>query len=883
MMSLRSRLANLWRNLIHKDRVEQELTKELEIYLEMLVEQKVNEGLQPAAARRAALIEMGGVEQVKESVREVRMGQSLATIWQDLRYGARMLWKQPGVTLVAALAMALGIGANTTIFSTVDALLLRPFNFAQQERLIVVWEQNLAVGNVRGAVAPGNFTEWQAQNQSCDQLVAIEQHYFNLADGDQPERFSGYRVTAGFFETLGVTAAHGRTFMPEDFVPGREQVIVLKHSFWQERFGADPQIIGRVVTINRQNFTIIGVMPPEFNYPYRSGRMWAPLVFDQAQRGERGNHYLEVLGRLKPEVSLAQAQADIGGIALRAQQQFPDTNGGRNAWVNSLTDDAVRGAAVAMPALIGAALFVLLIACANVANLLLASAAERQREMALRLALGATRFRLVRQLLTESVMLAVLGGTLGLLISLWAIKALAQGIPADFAIFIPGFDHLKLNRTVLAYTFLVSVLTGVLFGLAPAWQASKTNFNEALKGGGKGAIGGGARPRLRGALVVAEIALSLVLLISAGLLMRSFVTMLNADLGIRRENVLALEVALPRDSYQEENQCHEFYDQLLRRVESLPGVAAAGAINIVPISGGGDHSTTFQIAGRPAFAKGREPFVQHRVATPGYFNAIGTALHRGRLFTERDDDKAVRVVLVNETMARMFFPGQEPIGERLRFDGNETLEITGVVADVKNDDLEERADPTVYVPYTQAPWGTMNLIVHTNQEPTTLAAAVRNEVAALDRNLPVSRIKTLQQMLDERSSPKRLMTWTLGAFALVALLLAATGIYAVMSYVVAQRTHEIGVRMALGAGAADVLRLIVARGLKLTLLGLVIGLASALALTRALTYFLFGVTATDPLTFSSVALLLMVVALVACLVPARRATKVDPMVALRHE
>jgi putative ABC transport system permease protein len=809
----------------------------------------------------------------------------MQTLLQDLRYGTRMLLKQPGFTLVAVVTLGLGIGATTTVFSTVDALILRPFNFARQERLIVVWEQNLAVGNVRGAVAPGNFTDWREQNQTCEQLVAIEQHYFDLTDGDQPERFPGSRVTAGFFDVLGVRAAYGRTFLPEEHEAGRERVVVLKHEFWRQRFAADPSLVGRTLTLNGKAHTVVGVMPPGFNYPYRSGQLWTPLLFDQQMRTNRGGHFLEVVGLLKPGVSVAQAQADLREIAGRAGRQFPATNSGRNALVVSLTADAVRGTAVAMPTMVGAAILVLLIACANVANLLLARALSRRREIAVRLALGAGRWRLLRQLLTESLLLAGLGGALGLLLSVWLVDALARGIPADFAQFIPGWDHFGINRTALAFTLLASALAGVLFGLAPAWQAAQTNVNEALKEGGQGAAGAGARHRLRGALVVTEVALSLVLLTGAALLMRSFVNLLNADLGITPENVLALQVALPRADYKEESQRRDFYARLLSRVEHLPGVTAVGATNIVPLSGTGSNSLIFQIVGQPAFPEGREPFTQHRVATPGYFAAIGTALRQGRLFTERDDAQAPPVVLVNEAMARRFFPGREPVGGRLKFGGGEreTLEIVGVVADVKNDDLEERADPAVYVPYAQQPWGTMNLIVRAPQEPAHLAAAVRGEVRALDRHVPVSQVKTLRRMIDERASPKRVLTWTLGVFAAVALLLAAMGIYAVMSYAVSQRTPEIGLRLALGARGPDILWLVIRQGLRLTLTGVAIGLAGALALTRALSFFLYGVTATDPLTFTGAALLLAGVALVACWIPARRATRVDPMIALRYD
>ncbi len=804
---------------------------------------------------------------------------------QDIRFGLRMMRKNLGVTLVAILATAIGISANTTIFSTVHSLILQPFNFANQERLIVVWEHNPHADILRGSVAPGNFLDWRQQSRTCEQLVAIEQHYFDFTDGETPERFAGSQVTAGFFDVLGVKAAYGRTFLPEESEPGHEPVALLKYEFWQHRFAGDPDIVGQRLAINGQRFMVVGVMPADFDYPYHGGQLWTPLVFDQKAQNNRSGHSLEVMGLLKPETDIAQAQADLAEISQRAEAEFPETNSGRKARVVSLTDDAVRGTAIAMPTLIGAAVFVLLIACANVANLLLARATSRQKEIAVRLALGISRWRLVRQLLTESVLLSLAGGALGFLLSIWAVKALAQGIPEDFAKFIPGWNHFGINQSVFLFTLAASVLTGILFGLAPAWQALSTNVNEALAGSSKGASGTDKRHRLRGALVVTEIVLSLVLMISAGLLIRSFAEMLRADLGLRPENVLALEVALPNEGYKEESQRHDFYTQLLRRLESLPDVTDVGAINIVPISGAGNNSKTLQIVGAPPFPLDREPLVEHRVATPNYFNAIGTALRKGRLFTEQDNAQALPVVLINETVAKRFFPTREPIGERLKFGASdrETVEIIGIVADVKNDDLEERADPTVYIPFAQQPRPTMNLIIHAHQEPTRLAAAVRSEVRALDRNLPVSQIKTLNRMIDERRSSKRLMTVMLAIFAAAALALAAVGIYAVMFYATTQRTHEIGIRLALGAQRRDILKLVIGQGLKLTLIGVSLGLVCALAATRAMSFFLYGVTATDPLTFIGVALLFAVVALAACWLPARRATQIDPLTALRHD
>lgn len=806
------------------------------------------------------------------------------SLLRDLKFSARSLLKYPGFAAVAVLTLAVGIAANTTIFSTVDALILHPFSFPNQQRLLVLWEQNLAVGSMRGSVAPGNFADWREQNKACEQIVAIDQLSFDLSDGAHPERFPGYAVTQGFFDVLGVKAAYGRTFLPEEGEPGREQVVVLKHSFWQQHFAGDPNVVGKQITLNRKPFTVVGVMPADFNYPYNGGEMWTPLVFDREEQHNRENHYLRVIGLLKPGVTVGRAQADLHGIAKRSQQQFPETNSGRDTSVVSLTDDAVRGARTGVPILMGAVVFVLLIACANVANLLLVRAASRQRETAVRLALGASRSRLIRQALTESALIGLIGGTLGLFFSVWAIQALARGIPEGFSKFIPGWSHLGINLNVLEFTFAVSMVAGMVAGLAPVWHSTRTNLNEALKAGGRGDSGRGGHNRLRSILVVSEVALSLVLLIGAGLMVRSFVALQRADLGIRPENVLALEISLPRESYEEKDKRLNFYQQLLGRVETIPGVMKVGAVNIVPFSSS-NNSTTFQIVGQPPFRKGEEPDVDIRVTTPGYFEAIGTALSRGRLFNAQDDPKAGRVILVNEAFAKKYLPGLEPIGQRLDLgnDDKQTEEIVGVVADVKNDDFDEAPDPAAYLPYSQNPNRTMNLVIRGTQDPTRLVSAVRSEVRGLDPNLPVSNVETLSQMIYERVSPKRLMTYILAVFALCALLLASVGIYGVMSYSVSQRTQEIGIRMALGARAADVLKLVVRNGMKLTLLGVAIGLAGAFGLTRLLGNLLFHVTPTDRMTFAGVATSLILVALLACYIPARRATKVDPLVALRDE
>ncbi len=773
---------------------------------------------------------------------------------QDLRYGVRMLLKHPGFTCIAVLTLGLGIGATVTIFSTVDALVLRPFAFAQQDRLMMVWETDLASSINRSEVSPGNFTDWQTQNRSFERMIAMQQSWFDLTAGTQPERFTGYRVSADMFTALGVSAALGRTLLQEDGQPGREQVAVIHYDLWQRRFGADPNLIGRTIKLNNRDVTIVGVMPQDFNFPYHLGEIWTPLLLTPQERQDHGNHYLDVMGLLNPGVTPAQAESDLQAIAARLQQIYPETNTGRSLYVISLNQHFTRGVRAAVPALIGSVVFLLLIACVNVANLLLARAATRQKEIALRLALGAGRWRIIRQLLVESLLLALLGGGLGLLLSVWSIPALANGIPATFTKFIPGWQHLEMNSAALVYTLLIAVLTGLLFGLVPAWQATKLNLNETLKEGSSSSSGLGVRNRFRSSLVVAEIAMSLVLLIGAGLMIRSLITILNADFGFNPQNVLTLNVSLPREQYPEAAQRISFYERFLGRLAALPGVVKVGAISHLPM-GGSSSSSNFRIVGQPEAPAGRRPHVDLRAATPDYFEAVGTPLRRGRLFTDRDDAQAAKVVLVNEAFAARFFPAAEAMGQRLQLYGETEvpLEIIGVVGNIKNEDLDERDEPGIYLPHAQRAWGGMDLVIRTSGEPTQLAAAVRNELSTLDKTRAVFNIRPMQQVVNERIAPKRLLTWMLGIFALIALVLALAGIYAVMSFIVAQRTHEVGIRIALGAQSNNVLELILRQGMHLTLWGVLLGLIASITLTRLMKALLFGVSATDPLTFARIA------------------------------
>src|SRR5215510_53523 len=608
------------RRLFSRRKQEEELEKELRFHLDQHTADLTAQGLDPEEARLRARLAIGGAEQVKEQCRDARGTRWLEDLLQDLRYGLRMLMKKPGFALVAVITLAAGIAANTTIFSVVDALILRPFNFPNQERLVMVWERGENEGGFdHGSVAPGNFNDWREQNQSFEQLVAIVMRSFDLTSSHQPERFGGCAVSAGFFDAFGVKPALGRTFLPGEDEPGRDQVVVLKHSLWERQFGSDPNIVGRTLTLNAKTFTVIGVMPSDFSLQKTAYEMWAPLAFDDKTKQARINHYMRAIGLLRPGVSIAHANADLDAISRRAQRLFPESNAGVSANVVGMTEDFVRDAQVYMPPLVGTVAFVLLIACANVANMLFSRAFGRRKEIAVRLALGASRWRLVRQLLAESLLLALVGGVIGLLLSVWAVYLLRGAMPEDYAKFIPGFNHFGVNRVVLLFTLMISMLTGVLFGLTPAWQASKPNLNESLKEGAKGASSADSRHRLRGALVVAEVALSLVLLIGAGLMIRSFVAMLRDDIGFNPQSVMSFQLSLSGEKYSEAQQ-RSFYDQLLKRLEALPGVAAAGAINILPMSNNGEGRMV-EIVGRPPFEKGEEPGADYRVVTPGYFDA----------------------------------------------------------------------------------------------------------------------------------------------------------------------------------------------------------------------------------------------------------------------
>src|SRR5215207_2777394 len=883
-MALIPRLDSLRRNLLQRDRVDRDLAEELEAYLELLVEAKVAEGLKPEDARRAALIELGGVEQVKERVREVRVGHFLGTVWQDMRYGVRTLVKSPGFTVVAVLSLALGIGANTAIFSVVNGILLRPLPYPESERIVAVWHtppQESFPGMKTFSVSPGNYLDWKEQSRAFEQMAVYQYAGLSMSGGGgDPVPVTGAAVSSDFFSVLRTQADRGRTFSPDEEQQGRDQVVVLGHGLWQRAFGADPNLVGRTVNLNSRTFTVVGIMPAGFEFPAEA-ELWVPLAWDAAERQTRAIHDYLVVARLKWDASLAQAQAEMSTISSRLEQQYPEANKGWGAVVIPLQEDLVGDVRPALLVLFSAVGFVLLIACANVANLMLARGANRRKEIALRIALGATRGRIVRQLLCESVLLAVVGGLLGLMLAGWGgpllVRLSAGTLPDSAAV---GVDS-----WALGFTLLVSLAAGVLAGVAPAMQFSKHELSETLKQGSGRGGGGSVKQRTRKALVVCEVALSLILLVGAGLMIRSFWKLQNVDPGFDTSNTLTVSVLLPSTRYSEPQQQLAFQDRVLEQIRALPGVVSAGSTTTIPLTGRGSRQP-FTLEGQPAPPVSEQPLAQTRYVSPEYFRAMGIPLKQGRPFEERDRDGAPQVVVISEAMARRFWPGQNPVGQQLTASFHEQQgprEIVGVVGDVKSNGLDDEAAATMYLSFRQAPRPWITFVARTASDPQGFVQPVSRALYAVDREQALSSVRTMEQVLAESLSGRRFNMTLLMTFAGLALALAAVGVYGVMNYSVMLRRRELGIRIALGARALDVLRLVLGQGLVLTLIGVGVGMAGAYALTRLMASLLYGVTATDFVTFGSVSGVIILVGLLASFIPARRATKVDPMVALRSE
>ena len=802
----------------------------------------------------------------------------MESVFKDLQFAVRTLFKRPGFTVVALVALALGIGANTAIFSLVNAVILKPLPFPESDRLVWVFG-NIRNGGNRASVSPLDFLDYRNQNKTFEQFAAnyVVPVPVTLTGSGDPERLQASAVTGNYFQTFKVVPVLGRAFTLDNEKTGNDQVAVLSYALWQKRFGGDPQIVNKKIVLDGKTFDVIGVLAGGVTLP-QAAELWVPLAFDVApEMKQRKAHFLRPIGRLKPGVTLGEAQADTDVIAAQLERQFPESNTGWNLRLLSLREQLVGGTRTTLMILFGAVGFVLLIACANVANLLLVRGAARQREIALRTALGASRLRIVRQMITESLLLAICGGALGALLAMWGVELLVKLSEGN----LPRTATVTIDARVLGFTLLLSVVTGLLFGLAPALRTANVNLIDSLKGGVRGGSEGALRNRTRSLLVVFESAIAVMLLIGAGLLIRSLIALQNVDPGFDANNVLTMRVDLSRTKYNGAGKAANFFQQLETRVAGVPGVEAVGFVSELPLSGQ-PNDTPFTVEGRPPVAPDQRFGADFRRVNQHYFNALRIPLLRGRNFTEQEVAHSDKVVIVSKQLMDAVFPDEEPLGKRLVTGlGDEPYQIIGVVGDLRHRSLERPAYAAMYMPSRQLNW--MNLVIRTTGDPLSIVAAVRKELQAIDPDQPVGAVKPMTEWVETSVAEPRYRTTLLGLFAALAMVLAATGIYGVMSYSVAQRTHEIGIRMALGARRADVLKLVVRQGMVLTVVGVALGVVGAFALTRVMASLLFGVTAKDPVTFAVVAALLIAVAFVACFVPARRATKVDPLVALRYE
>jgi putative ABC transport system permease protein len=877
------------RALQQRETVINDIDREMRSHLELQVEANIRAGMSPAEAREKAVRSFGNVNRAVDAAYDVKGGGLFETLTHDVRYGARMLAKHKAFTSIAVITLALGIGANTAIFSVVNELLLRPLAYRDAERIVMLWEVT-PEGRHQNTTSRANFRSWREQGTSYQSIAAFTDQRVNLTGDGEPEELSVQFATSEFFKVLGVDPILGRAFLPEDAETGKQPVAVLSYGLWQRRFAGQPGVFGQPITLNGVKFSVIGVMPASFQFhiKHRSGtgrpaELWTVLPMPTGGGANERGRFLSVVARMKDGITADYAGTELRTIASRLSDEAPEFNKNYTAEVLPLREQFFGNVRRPLWLMLGAVGFVLLIACANVANLLLSLAASREKEIAVRAALGARRSRIVRQLLTESLLLALLGSVLGLGFAWLGIKALILISPKDLM----SLQTVGLNVTVLLWTLGVSVLTGVIFGLAPALHISRLNLNDSLKEGGKSESGqaSGSR-RLRNALVVSEIALAVVLLASAGLLIRSFMRLQQVDRGFNTDNVLTMVIRLPEARYREDPQVVGFFAQALERVRQLPTVRTAGIVNFLPLYGGLGSATGFKILGRPEPPPGQGPSTDVRVVDAGYFSTMGIPLLRGRNFSDSEQKEARHVILINEALARSYFAEEDPIGRRLdvrMFDSPTPAEIIGVVGNVRYDSLIDESPPAVYFPHPDLAYSFMTLVVRTDGAPAAIAPAVQREIRALDPNQPVSDVRTMNQVMSEWVSRSRFNTLLLGLFAGLATLLSAVGIFGVMNYSVALRTRELGLRLAIGAQPRQVLLLVLKQGLWLTIVGLVLGLAAAFALTRLLSGLLFGVAAVDVTTFTTISLLLVIVSLLACYLPARRAMRIDPLSALRYQ
>ncbi len=817
-------------------------------------------------------------------------------ILQDIRYSFRSLIKTPGFTAIAVIVLALGIGANTAIFTVVNAVVLRSLPYPGSDQLVMLWETNsrFQIGVDTLPVTHGNFMDWREQNSVFEYVSALGVGRWNLTGVGEPERISGASVSSNFFRLMGTEPKFGRAFRDDEEKPGAGKVVVISLALWQRRFAGQADVIGKTMTLDGESYTVIGVAPEGFQFPRANELpffvgvatqtdLWKPMkLTGDFINKSRANHQLCVMAKLKPGATREQAQTEMTAIAERLEQSYPDSNQGIGVKVVPLNEQVVGNVRPALLVLMGAVALVLLIACANVANLSLARSSARQKEIAIRTALGASRGRIVRQLLTEALLLSMAAAVAGTLLSLWGIKAMLSLSRET----LPRAYEISVDVRVLGFAVAIALLTSVIFGLTPALQASKINLSESLKEGSRGLSGAQRSNHVRSLLVVSEVALSLVLLIGAGLMIKSLASLLKVDPGFKPDKTLTMQIALLGSRYPTANQQIGFFQAVTHRVEMLPGIQSAGLISSAPLSGG-VYAGGFSIEGRVLTSEADDLVSDRRMISPEYFNALGIPLLKGRGFTDRDDQTSPGVVIVSESWARRFFPNEYPIDKRIKLGGRDStrpwLSIVGIAGDVHDTALESNARPCVYIPYPQFPSSGMTLVVRAAIDPKALIPAIRDEVWAVDKDQPLTDVKTMDQYVADSVSPRRFNAMLLAIFASLALVLASVGIYGVMAYAVTQRTHEVGIRVALGAQPSDVIKLVVGRGMAPVVAGVAIGLAGALALTRVMTSLLYGVSATDPLTFAVVSVLLVAVALLASYIPARRATKVDPMVALRCE
>ena len=879
-MNLRGFWARL-RGTFRRARRDGELAAELESHLQLHIDDNVARGMTPAEARRQALIDLGGVEPTKEAVRAQRGLPLLEEAAQDARYALRAMRKNPGFALVVIVTLGLGIGANTAIFSVVDAVLLRPLPYPEADRIVQVWHtppQEAFPGRKTFSVSPANYLDWRDQSRSFESLAAFADEQVSYSGGDRPELILGARVMPELFAVLRARPMLGRTFNPDEIVPGNDKVVLVSHRFWQTHLGGDPGVVGQSVRLSGESYTIAGVMPPRFQFPART-EMWLPLAWSDEERSTRGIHDYWVVGRLAPGASLAGAQAEMTAISRRLEEAYPADDKGWGALLVPLREQTVGEVEPALLVLLVAVSFVLLISCANVANLVLARTLARKREIALRAALGASRGRIVRQILAENLVLALIGGGLGLLVGTFGLDAI-RGLVGEK---LPRAAEIAVDGRVLLFTFVLSIVTGLLAALVPALRLTHVDLADSLKQGlGKAGSDTGGN-RTRGGLVVAEVALSLILLVGAGLMLRTLALLRGVNPGFDTRGVLTMHLALSDLKYDAEPAQIAFYERALERIRALPGVAAAGAVSDLPTTGG--STQPFAIEGRPQVQMSDQPEVAVRVATPGYFETLRIPLLRGRPLRPSDAAGQPHATVISESMARQFWPGEDAVGKRLTltFRPDAPWDVVGIVGDVKLNGLAATAPtPVLYVPHAQRPRHWMALVIRAPR-PASLAPAVAAVIRGLDPELPLVDAMTLETLLDDSLAQQRLAMVLLSVFAGFALLLAAIGIYSVLSYAVRRRMQEIGIRVALGARPWDVLWLVIGHGLRLTAAGLVLGGAGALALSHLIAGLLFGVAPTDPTTFGAVAALLLAIALLACYLPARRAVRVDPMVSMRYE